>query len=454
MMDPLLFAAVADDDTGARELAGIFADQGVRALLVLDAAFLEKGDDPALAQAQAIVLATPTRAVGPQRAFGTTAQAVRRAAALAPRMLQIKYSSAFDSTAEGNIGPSLEAAMGILGESFAVAVPASPVNDRTTYLGYHFVHGQLLSESPMRCHPLTPMTNANLVEHLQKQTRRRVGLTPYPVVAAGPASILRHWSLLRQAGVEISIVDCLDDAQASAIAEAACELKLISGSSLFGACLPLVWRSRGWLGPPLFNLWDGLEICEGRGKLVVTASCSEATAVQNAQLLAAGAELVELNPRSVIQTGGQEFLPRAAQALSAGRSVLLKIRSTPEDLLRTERWGAAQGWSPAELGLRLAAALASITKQLLEEQLPEILVCSGGETSGAVCRALGIRAFAVDRNIQPGIPLCYPLQGKCLPIVLKSGNFGSKDFYQAAFFAGQRARSRAQQHRSASSKSA
>jgi uncharacterized protein YgbK (DUF1537 family) len=456
---PPLFASVADDDTGASDLAGMFADQGVRALLVLDPSLLDGGG---LTPAEVIVLATASRALPKERAYDVTAEAVRRAAALGARSIQIKYCSTFDSTAEGNIGPSLDAALDALDERFTIAVPALPVNGRTTYLGHHFVKGQLLSDSPMRHHPLTPMTNANLVAHLQRQTARRVGLTPCPVVEAGPAAILDQWTELRAAGIEMAIVDCISESQAASIAEAAAGLRLISGSSVFGAQLPSVWRRRGWLSAPTDRLWDGLELDRGRGRLVAAGSCSVATAAQNAWIERAGATVLEADARDLaesgpglrradesvcptmqakdMQSGGagasacQPILAqRAVVELAGGGTVLLKTHSTAEAIAAAQQWGAQRGWSPAELGMKIAAGLARLVAQIVAARTPEALICAGGETTGAICRALEIRGFAVGRNIQPGVPLCFPLEGLRVPMVLKSGNFGTEDFYGAAF---------------------
>jgi 3-dehydrotetronate 4-kinase len=433
-MSSLLFAAVADDDTGASDLAGMLADQGVRPLLVLDPAFLA-GDHPQLTQAQAIVLATATRALPRQRAFDVTLEAVRCAASLHPRIIQIKYCSTFDSTGEGNIGPSLDAALEVLAEDFTIAVPALPVNGRTTYCGYHFVKGQLLSDSPMRHHPLTPMTNPNLVDHLQRQTSRTVGLTPHGVVASGAGAIARQWAELRAGSTSIAVVDCIDEAQAAAIAEAACELKLVSGSSLFGTHLPAAWRRRGWLAPPAGALWEGLDRTPGRGRLVVAGSCSVATAAQNVWLASHGALVIELDARDLLESGPGSAAGQAVRELADRGTVLLKTRSSRDEIAAAQAWGASQGWSPAELGLRISAALASVVRDIVAEQVPEVLVCAGGETTGAICRAVAIRAFAVGRNIQPGVPVCFPLEGPRIPMALKSGNFGSEDFYGAAFAA-------------------
>lgn len=434
MIESPLFAAIADDDTGASDLAGMFGDQGVRALLVLDPAFLDEASKW-VCLAQAVVLATATRALHPQRAREITAESVRRAASLGVRTVQIKYCSTFDSTEEGNIGPSLDAALETLTESFTIAVPALPVNGRTTYCGQHFVKGQLLSDSPMHHHPLTPMTNANLVEHLQRQTNRKVGLTPYAVVARGAGAIQKDWTELRAGGIDVAIVDCLDETHAAAIAEAACESKLISGSSVFGAHLPGAWRRRGWIGAPAARLWEDLALSPGRGRLVVAGSCSVATAGQNAWLARTGAMVVEMDARALLAAEAPDPTEEVAQELARSGTVLLKTRSSPDEIDATQRWGMEQGWPPAKLGLRLAAALASVARRIVLIQVPEVLVCAGGETTTAVCRSLGIRAFAVGRNIQPGVPLCFPLEGLSVPMVLKSGNFGTEDFYGAAFAA-------------------
>ena len=262
-----VFCAVADDDTGATDLAGMLSEEGLRTVLVVDG-------DPERWSAgyDAVILGTGSRALPAKEAYSRTREATRKLHALVPRVLEIKYCSTFDSTAEGNIGPSLDAAMDELGEPFTVALAALPVNGRTTYMGHHFVHRQLLSESPMRNHPLTPMRNPDLVSHLQSQTRRRVGLAAYPVTRAKLDS-------LRGEGVEIAILDCISDTDLDDVCEAIAHLPLISGSSAPAMKLPAIWRREGWwmpAGRELRRAHSG-----GRGFLVVAGSCSEATRRQN-----------------------------------------------------------------------------------------------------------------------------------------------------------------------------
>ena len=432
-MESLLFAAVADDDTGASDLAGMLAEASIRTLLVIDLPAPEE-----LARwsrgCGAVVLAAATRNVAPAVAYERTRAAVRLLGALRPRLFQLKYCSTFDSTPEGNIGPSIDAALDELGEEFTVAVPALPVNGRTTYQGYHFVRGRLLSDSPMRLHPLTPMTNPNLVELLGRQTERAVGLAPFEAVDAGVDALRRRFADLRAAGVRVAVVDCLHEGHAETICRASEGLRLLTGSSVFGAWLPRVWRERGLVeerGPapePLPARGPA------RGCLVVAGSCSEATRRQNELFERQGTPVYRLSPQEIL-TGGLDAKALAASVrrhLLAGRHCLLTTSAGAEEVGAAQLWGAGRGLSVQAFSEALAYGLAEVVREVLEGAEAGGLVVAGGETSGAVCRRLALGALRVGRNIEPGVPLCFSLGRFALPIVLKSGNFGGEDFYANA----------------------
>lgn len=417
-MNPLVFAAVADDDTGATDLAGMLADRGLRTVLAIDlptASCLEqrtRGYD-------AVVIGAGTRALPPREAYERTRAAVRLLAACRPRVLEIKYCSTFDSTAEGNIGPSLDAAMDELGEPFTVALPALPVNGRTTYMGYHFVGRQLLSESSMRNHPLTPMTNPHLVSHLQSQTRRRVGLAAHPV---SRESIER----LRADGIEIAVLDCVSDGDLAGVCAAIAHLRLISGSSAPAMKLPGIWREEGWWQPGEVRL---SRPAPGRGNLIVAGSCSEATGRQNRHIEARGAAVFELDPIALAEDRAEA---PAQSVLRAGGTCLLRAANQAADVARVRAWAEASGRGANQTGLAIAYGLARLVRRVVEAQLPAAMIVAGGETAGAVCRTLEFGTLEVGRNIEPGVPLCVALGGFRLPVVLKSGNFGSDDFYVRA----------------------
>lgn len=433
----LLFGAVADDDTGASDLAGMLAGQHLRTLLVIDLPEQSQFDEWSAGQ-HAVVMAEGTRNLPAEEARARTRSAIHLLKSRDPRAFQIKYCSTFDSTPEGNIGPAIDAALEELDEEFTVALPALPVNGRTTYRGYHFVHDQLLGDSPMREHPLTPMTDSNLVAHLGRQTARRVGLAPYDSVEAGAGELKRRFERLRADRVSIAVVDCLSDAHVETVCRASADLRLVTGSSAFGQGLPAVWRERGWVEEPdVQTATFSSSETEGRGRLVVAGSCSVATRAQNRRFESKGAPAFRVEPRALL---GEDF-KRASLVegvrghLAAGRDCLLYTTDEPTEVARVQDWAAREGMDVPALGQRIADALADLVSEILEAAPAGGLVFAGGETSGALCRRLSLGALRVGRNIEPGVPLCHSLGRYQLPVVLKSGNFGGEDFYARALAA-------------------
>lgn len=426
----LLFAAVADDDTGASDLAGMLAGQGLRTLLVIDLPAPERL--AAWSESHhAVVMAEGTRNLPPAEARERTRAALRMLKARGPRVFQLKYCSTFDSTPEGNIGPAIDAALEELNEGFTVALPALPVNGRTTYRGHHFVHDQLLSDSPMRQHPLTPMTDPNLVRLLSQQTVKRVGLAPFEAVEAGADSLRRCFEGLRGEGVAVAVVDCLSSGHVETVCRASADLRLVTGSSAFGQGAPAVWRERGWVeelpaAPPPARAG-----AEGLGSLVVAGSCSTATRAQNRLMISRGAPAFRVEPRELLgeEFGRASLVEEVRARLAAGRDCLLYTTDEPSGVALVQEWAAREGLDVPALGRTIAGALADLVSEILEGQEVCGLVFAGGETSGALCRRLSLGALRVGRNIEPGVPLCYSLGAYALPVVLKSGNFGGEDFY-------------------------
>ena len=407
-----VFCAAADDDTGATDLAGMLSGEGLRTVLVIEGPIERWADGY-----EAVIVGTGSRALSPAEAYSRTREAIHGLRALDPRVIAIKYCSTFDSTAKGNIGPSLDAALDETGQPFTVALPALPVNGRTTYMGHHFVYRQLLSESPMRDHPLTPMRNPDLISHLQSQTSRTVGLAEYPVT---PEKLQR----LRDQGCGIAVLDCISDADLEDICEAIADLPLISGSSAPGMKLPAIWRRRGWWNPQGNDL--RLTGAPGCGCLIVAGSCSQATSAQNQWAEQQGVRTCVLHPLALLAGEARVPVP------TPGSNLLLRTASTRSDIEAVGKWAAEAGEGASQIGLRIAYALARIVLQVVEAAHPAGLIVAGGETSGAVCRTMGLSALEVGRNIEPGVPLCRSLGRFQLPVVLKSGNFGGVDFYGRA----------------------
>jgi 3-dehydrotetronate 4-kinase len=415
---------IADDNTGATDAAGMLTQRGVRTVLLLD----PEPSDPAVLQGfDAVVVGTQNRSVAPTDAADATQAAIACLHGAGIDRFQLKYCSTFDSTREGNIGPTLDAALDDLGEAATVVCPALPVNERTVYQGHLFVGRELLSESPLRDHPLNPMTDANLVRWLQYQTTRKVGLVDLVTVRRGPEAIRAAMQEQLAQGIAYLVTDAVTDDDLVAIAHATEDWKLLSGGSgitaglatvHYPARLPLEFRER------LGSL--------GTATLVVSGSQSPMTRKQAEHALQHGFAGVQLDvsrlltdPSSVRQTTQE-----ARDALGeTGRLLVHSPSQGAEGIRAVQSLGRSMGLSDVQTGLRIAEALGELTRTLVDEGSVDRLVVSGGETSSAVCASLGVTAIEVGLPLSPGVPYGFPLEGRPSLLVLKSGNFGSEDLY-------------------------
>src|SRR5262249_6045081 len=223
----LLLGCIADDLTGATDLANTLVRQGMRTVQVIG---VPEAGAP-LPDAEAIVVALKSRAIPAADAGAMSRAGLERLKAAGARQYVFKYCSTFDSTDAGNIGPVADALLSDLGEVFTIACPAFPENKRTIYLGHLFVGDLLLSDSSMRNHPLTPMTDASLVRVLARQTKGKVDLVPFAVVSKGPRAIAGAFARLRAAGARYAIVDAVEDRHLLDIGAACADMRLVTGGS-------------------------------------------------------------------------------------------------------------------------------------------------------------------------------------------------------------------------------
>lgn len=419
------FGIIADDNTGATDAAGMLTGKGVRTLVFIDAPSQEDIASVA-ADYDAVAIGTQCRSIDPKEAYRRTFESAKLLSRAGAVKVQVKYCSTFDSTPEGNIGPTLDAAMDALGARATVVTPALPVNGRTTYCGYHFVNGQLLSESPLRSHPINPMSDSNLVRWLQRQTKRVAALADLEAVRKGEVSLREFLDSRIRAGESYFITDAIEQRDLTVIARATADWPLISGGSGITAEVP------DTLFPRRAALDFSQRIAGARaGMLAVAGSCSPATREQNSRALAAGFTLLRVDGAAVLgdRAGPAQVAAQAVDILQAGRDVLLSASGAPRDVELVQALGRARGLSACQTGEIISDFLADAAAGIVAQGVVGRLVVSGGETSGAVCRKLAIRALEVGLPIEPGVPCCFTIDGPPMLVVLKSGNFGSPDFY-------------------------
>ncbi len=417
-----LLGCIADDFTGATDLASTLVRQGMRAVQVIGV------PDGPLPEADAVIIALKSRTIPAREAVAQSLAACDALLAGGATQILFKYCSTFDSTEAGNIGPVAEALLKRLDAPFAIACPAFPTNGRTIYQGHLFVGGNLLNESGMENHPLTPMRDANLVRVLGRQSEGSVGLIPFTVVERGAAAIRDEVTRLRDANRRFAIADAITDAHLMALGEACARHALITGGSGIAMGLPENFRRSGQL-PARMDAGALPEV--GGFCAVVAGSCSRATLGQ----IGIARDHVPVLELDALATPDAAALARQARAwmagkLDAARPIVIAASSTPE---RVAALQDKLGRDAA--GALVEEAMAEIADDLVKAGVRRLVV-AGGETSGAVVQRLGVASLRIGAEIDPGVPWTHatpPTAPEGLLLALKSGNFGARDFFLKAF---------------------
>ncbi len=417
----MLLGAVADDLTGATDLALMIARQGMKTVQVIGVP--KPGAD--FGDAQAVVVALKSRTIPAAEAVALSLRSAERLKAAGAEQIFFKYCSTFDSTDAGNIGPVADALLAFTGSDLAIVCPAFPATGRTIYRGHLFVGDLLLSDSSMKDHPLTPMRDASLVRVLQRQTPSPVGLVPLEVVEAGPEALREAFDRARRAGTRYVVVDAVRDAHLRTIGAAAAGMALVTGGSGLAMGLPGNFVKTGRLVPR--TPADRMRAPPGRA-VVLAGSCSAATRGQVQAAIDQGIPAFQLDALAIAENRiTAQQVADWAEGQPADRAPLVYSSADPsvvravQDKLGVERSGAL-----------VEDLLADVARRLAARGFTRFLV-AGGETSGAVVAALGVQALEIGPEIDPGVPWTRSIGSPDLALALKSGNFGTPDFFLKAW---------------------
>lgn len=400
---------IADDYTGGTDVAAALRRHGLRTLLL----FGLPDEGMVIGPCDAVVVALKTRALDADAAVEMSLSAhhwlVRNVGV--PRTY-FKYCSTFDSTDAGNIGPVTDALLAATGQTLVVSSPAAPEHGRTVYRGHLFVGDRLLSESSMKYHPLTPMTDSNIVAVLGRQTPHPVSLLDLATVHRGPHTIRRALESADQQGSRHVVVDAVADSDLLAVADAVSEFSLLAGSAGLAGALGQVLRNRDvTTGAPV-----GAAAPTGP-TVIFAGSCSHTTLGQVA-LAKSAFSSYRLDPRTVDEprelfAGALDWL-----TLHLGEEPILMYSSAPA----TER-----GPFDPNVAGELEWMMGQLARAAVDSGAERIVV-AGGETSGAIVDALGVKAVTVDAEMDPGVPWCSTTDtGERVTLLLKSGNFGQPE---------------------------
>ena len=409
---------IADDFTGATDLASMLARSGVNVSLRIGVPLSTPENT-----AEIEVIALKTRSISASKAIEESLSALKWLKEAGAKKYFFKYCSTFDSTAEGNIGPVSEALMNELKVDQTIYCPAFPENGRSIYMGNLFVGQKLLSESSMKDHPLTPMNDSNLMRLLSAQVSRRVGLADRIVVNSGVNSLKEKLISLKENDVPHVIVDAVADTDLDTIASACQDMDFITGGSAFAMPLAEFYKASGKISA---NDNSFMNKKLNTGSIILSGSCSEMTIIQVKNFIQRGAAAFQLDPIDLAENGVKKVLDWLSSQ-DFTKNIIIYATSDPDTVKKVQ----------AELGVDMAG-------KIVEQGLSECAIAArelgiknfiiaGGETSGAITKALNVRQLDIGIEIAPGVPWTFSgKRNNQIALSLKSGNFGSEEFFTEA----------------------
>jgi uncharacterized protein YgbK (DUF1537 family) len=419
----IVLGCIADDYTGASDLANTLTRNGLRTIqtIGIPAASFE------MPEVDAAVIAMKIRSIPAADAVAAARSAYRWLEARGVAHVLYKICSTFDSTDAGNIGPITEALRADTGAGTVLVTPAFPETGRTVYLGNLFVGAIPLAESPMKDHPLNPMRDANLVRALQRQSQGKIGLADLFTVSKGPDALRARLAALEASGHAAAIADAVFERDLEVLGEVAAGARLSTGASGLGLGLS---RALVKAGRAKGGAAGTVEVVRPVGgyAAVLAGSCSAATLGQ-IEVAERTMPVLRLSQERLVEGRGEaeRALAWAAERIALG-PVLIAASDTPNGVAQIqEKYGREASGHAIEQGM--AAIAAGLVAAGVRR-----LVIAGGETSGAAVDRLQIPAFLVGPEIAPGVPLLRSAgqAGLDLLMALKSGNFGGPDFFEKA----------------------
>ncbi len=413
-----LLGCIADDFTGGTDLANNLVKSGFRTVQTIgipkSAARLEDID--------AVVVALKTRTCPVEQAVRQSSDALHWLQSVGCQQFYFKYCSTFDSTPRGNIGPVTEILLRELGASFTIACPAFPDNGRTVYRGHLFVHDQLLNESGMQNHPLTPMTDPNIVRVLAAQTSLAVDLIRLDLVRQGGKAVSQAFAAHSALPATVAVTDATSNQDLLVLARAAKDLKLVTGGS--GLALGLGQNFRLPEGGAAQSI-----VPSGR-RAILAGSCSQMTLkqIEAAKKLYPVFRVVPQDLASQFENTLESVMNWAKQHRSDPNPLLVYTSSSPAEIAVSQKLlGAGRAGDLCE------RFLAEVASNFVDDQISQLIV-AGGETSGAVVTKLGLDLLRIGPEIAPGVPWTLASGGgKEIALALKSGNFGTEEFFMNAW---------------------
>lgn len=408
-----LFGCIADDFSGASDAASFLVKGGMQTILcngIPDSSF-----DPG-EQAVGIVLALKSRTAPVSNAVQDSLGALDWLKEHGAKQIYFKYCSTFDSTPEGNIGPVTDALLEKLQTTATILAPALPINRRKIHDGCLLINGIPLHESPMKNHPLTPMWDCRIGTLMAKQGKYDTLEIHRDELYQSNETIAEQIFKFSQGREHFYIVpDFIDDDDSKRIIELFGDWPLLTGGS---------------------GLMENLarKICSKVQKtavfsasapgpaMILAGSCATATLGQIRHYKHNGGLTVKLDPDAIMS--GNQTLEVLTKEMDQhiGQDVLYYSSEEPDQVKQARsRYGT-------EISEIIELLIADLAREGIRRGYSRFII-AGGETSGAVAKALNFQSYRIGSSMAPGVPVMIPLINDQVRLVFKSGNFGDHDFF-------------------------
>tara|TARA_R110000772_G_scaffold61035_3_gene137603 strand:+ start:326 stop:1618 length:1293 start_codon:yes stop_codon:yes gene_type:complete len=416
----IVLGCIADDLTGATDLAMILMREGMKTVQIIGV----PDETTPKPDADAIVIALKSRTIPAAEAVQQSLAACEWLLNGGAKQIFFKYCSTFDSTDDGNIGPVTDALMDYLDCPYTIACPSFPENGRTVYKGHLFVNDTLLSESSLRNHPLTPMTDSNLNRVLSRQSDNHISNIYFESVDLGNKEIRKIFDQHNPDNTTIFVMDGLNNDHLKSIGSACKDLKLITGGSAVAMGLPDNFREKGLLGSP--NLNSPFDAPKGR-TVILSGSCSEAT-LEQIDYAKSRMPTLKINPQDILDDKPvlRQTLEWVSKNTREDGPILIYTSASPTEVIALQ-----DEKNRVAVGTLIEGTLGQLASALQASGFTRFIV-AGGETSGAVIHALAIQVLEIGPQIDPGVPWTLSRSGQPMALALKSGNFGARDFFLKA----------------------
>lgn len=410
----ILLGCIADDFTGASDAASFLVAGGLRTILFNGIPSLENNT---LHDVDAVVIALKTRTEETTLAVKESLKAVDWLKSKGAKQIYIKYCSTFDSIPKGNIGPICDSILEKMNIHYTLICPSLPVNKRTVNNGILMVDNVPLAETHMRNHPLTPMWNSYIPELMKEQSK-------YPCFVLNTNVLQDKFKLDAFINEHIKtqehfylIPDYVDDSDAKLIIDRFGDLPLLTGGS--GLMMELGKH---------INTSFKIRSIYSKGiqskALILSGSCSLATQSQIKYYLMNDGAGVEINPEKLLS--GEQTVDSIWAEVNQKNTddvLIYSAGNTKTDIISKEEH--------LKRAAILETTLAKLAQIAVKNGYHRIIV-AGGETSGAITKALGFNSYFIGESIAPGVPVMIPSHAQNVRLVLKSGNFGQEDFFSQA----------------------